>query len=52
MNEAGALERINNFRWCAPDLATAGQPLEEELHAVANAGFEVVINLALLDAEY
>ncbi len=49
---AGALERIYNFRWSAPDLATAGQPLEEELRAVADAGFEVVINLALLDAEY
>ena len=52
MNEAGALERICNFRWRAPDLASAGQPLEEELRAVADAGFEVVINLALLDAEY
>lgn len=47
-----ALERIYNFRWRAPNLATAGQPLEEELHAVAEAGFEVVINLALLDADY
>jgi len=52
MNEAGALERIYNFRWRAPNLATAGQPLEEELRAVADAGFEIVINLALLDAEY
>ena len=52
MNEVGALERICNFRWRAPDLASAGQPLEEELRAVADAGFEVVINLALLDAEY
>jgi len=52
MSEAGALERICNFRWRAPNLATAGQPLEEELHVVADAGFEVVIDLALLDAEY
>ncbi|MEK6662640.1 MAG: protein tyrosine phosphatase family protein [Pseudomonadota bacterium] len=52
MIDAGALERICHFRWRAPDLATAGQPLEEELRAVADAGFEVVINLALLDAEY
>ena len=52
MNEAGALEEIYNFRWHAPDLATGGQPLEAELRAVAAAGFEVVINLALLDAEY
>ena len=52
MSEAGALERIYNFRWRAPNLATAGQPLEDELRAVADAGFEVVIDLALLDAEY
>ncbi len=52
MSEALALERIYNFRWRAPNLATAGQPLEEELRAVADAGFEVVIDLALLDAEY
>lgn len=48
----GALEEIYNFRWRAPDLATGGQPLEDELQAVAAAGFDVVINLALLDAEY
>lgn len=52
MSGAGALEQIYNFRWRAPNLATAGQPLEDELHAVADAGFEVVIDLALLDAEY
>lgn len=52
MNEVDPLERIYNFRWRAADLATAGQPLEEELRTVAAAGFEVVINLALLDAEY
>lgn len=46
------LRGIYNFRRMAPDLATAGQPLEEELAAVADAGFEVVVNLALLDAEY
>jgi protein tyrosine phosphatase (PTP) superfamily phosphohydrolase (DUF442 family) len=46
------LQGIFNFRRMAPDLATAGQPLENELAAVAAAGFEVVIDLALLDAEY
>ena len=49
---AGVLEHIYNFRWRAPNLATGGQPLEDELHAVAQAGFDAVINLALLDAEY
>lgn len=47
-----ALGAIYNYRRVTPDLATAGQPLEEELAAVARAGFEVVIDLALLDAEY
>lgn len=52
MSEAGTLAEIYNFRWRAPDLATAGQPSEEGLRAVGDAGFEVVINLALLDADY
>lgn len=52
MGDAPVLEGIYNFRWRGPDLATAGQPLEEEFPAIAQAGFDVVINLALLDAEY
>lgn len=52
MTSGGALEEIYNFRWCTSDLASAGQPLAEEFFAIAQAGFEVVINLALLDAEY
>lgn len=46
------LQAIYNYRRMAPDLATAGQPLEPELAAVARAGFEIVIDLALLDADY
>jgi len=46
------LRGIYNYRRVAEDLATAGQPSEEELVAVAQAGFEVVVNLALLDADY
>jgi protein tyrosine phosphatase (PTP) superfamily phosphohydrolase (DUF442 family) len=46
------LRVIYNYRRMTPALATAGQPLEAELEAVARAGFEVVIDLALLDAEY
>jgi len=48
----GALEEIYNFRWCAPDLASAGQPRAAQFPLLAQAGFEVVINLALLDADY
>lgn len=52
MSDTPALEAIYNFRWHGPDLATAGQPLEEEFPAIARAGFQVVIDLALLDADY
>lgn len=47
--DIGDLERIRDFRPAGKDLATAGQPSEEELAAVAGAGYEVVINLALHD---
>jgi len=50
--DQSALQGIYNYRRLTNDIATAGQPTEEELEAVAQAGFEVVINLALHDAEY
>jgi len=40
---------IYNYRPVSPTLATSGQPREQQLAAVADAGFEVVINLALHD---
>jgi uncharacterized protein (TIGR01244 family) len=40
---------IKNFRQAAPDLATSGQPREDQLAAIAAAGYAVVINLALHD---
>jgi protein tyrosine phosphatase (PTP) superfamily phosphohydrolase (DUF442 family) len=46
------LQGIYNYRRLTDLIATAGQPSEEELAAVAHAGFEVVVNLALHDAEY
>ena len=46
------LQGIYNYRRLTERIATAGQPSEEELAAVARAGFEVVVNLALHDAEY
>lgn len=49
---ASNLRNIYNFRQLTDRIATAGQPTEEELAAVAQAGFETVINLALLDADY
>jgi len=47
-----ALQGIYNYRRLTDLIATAGQPSEEELAAVAHAGFEVVVNLALHNAEY
>ncbi len=41
------IESIYNFLRLDERLITSGQPSEEELAAVARAGFEVVINLAL-----
>jgi protein tyrosine phosphatase (PTP) superfamily phosphohydrolase (DUF442 family) len=46
------LNGIYNFLMLSDDLATAGQPSEEELRAVAQCGFDVVINLGLSDTEY
>ena len=40
-----ALTDIHNFLPLWGEVATSGQPTEEQLPAVTNAGFEVVINL-------
>ena len=40
---------IHNYRQAAPDLATSGQPREDQLAAIAAAGYDLVINLALHD---
>jgi uncharacterized protein (TIGR01244 family) len=50
--EEGVLQGIYNYRRLTEEIATAGQLSEEELATVAHAGFEVVVNLALHDAEY
>lgn len=46
------LERIKNFVAIEDWLASAGQPSEDELRALADHGFEVVVNLGLLDPRY
>ena len=43
------LSSIVRYVRVSESLATAGQPSEEQLAAVAAAGFEVVVNLALHD---
>jgi uncharacterized protein (TIGR01244 family) len=44
-----AIDAIYNYRQVDERLATSGQPDETELAAIAAAGYEVVINLALHD---
>ncbi len=36
---------IYNYREAAPDLATSGQPREDQLAAIANAGYDVVYTM-------
>jgi uncharacterized damage-inducible protein DinB/protein tyrosine phosphatase (PTP) superfamily phosphohydrolase (DUF442 family) len=51
--DAGASpEWIRNFLAVDPRLATGGQPTEAQLGALARAGYQVVINLGLLDPRY
>src|SRR5689334_16080537 len=47
-----ALDDVKNFVAVSDRLGTAGQPSEEQLRDVADAGFEVVVNLGLLDPRY
>jgi protein tyrosine phosphatase (PTP) superfamily phosphohydrolase (DUF442 family) len=41
------LTAIRNYRLISPTLATAGQPTAEQFEVVAQAGYAVVVNLAL-----
>jgi protein tyrosine phosphatase (PTP) superfamily phosphohydrolase (DUF442 family) len=47
-----AIEDIRNFVLVSEDLATSGQPSEPQMQDVARAGFDVVVNLGLLDPRY
>jgi protein tyrosine phosphatase (PTP) superfamily phosphohydrolase (DUF442 family) len=46
------LGAIKNFLAVDDQLATAGQPTEQELALIRADGFEVVVNLGLSDARY
>jgi len=43
---------IYNFIEISEELSTAGQPSEEQLKGIAQEGYEVIINLGLLDPRY
>jgi protein tyrosine phosphatase (PTP) superfamily phosphohydrolase (DUF442 family) len=46
------LDTIQNFIALDATYGTAGQPSEEQLQAVAQHGYRVVVNLGLLDPRY
>lgn len=46
------IEEIRGFVSLSDNLATAGQPFEEQIRELAKEGFEVIINLGLLDPRY
>ncbi|EGV33878.1 Beta-lactamase hydrolase-family protein [Thiorhodococcus drewsii AZ1] len=45
------IETIKNYRRPSDRIATSGQPEELEFRAIAEAGFEVVVNLAMPNSE-
>lgn len=45
------LNSITNFFQILPLIGTAGQPTAEQFEAVRNAGFEVVVNLAMTSSD-
>jgi protein tyrosine phosphatase (PTP) superfamily phosphohydrolase (DUF442 family) len=47
-----ALDDIKNFLRVGDRFGTGGQPTELQLRAVAQEGFQVVVNLGLLDPKY
>ncbi|HEX3904589.1 MAG TPA: protein tyrosine phosphatase family protein [Polyangia bacterium] len=47
-----SLGEIKNFVEVGDMIATGGQPSESQLKDVASAGYQVVINLGLLDPKY
>jgi len=46
---SASVSDIYNYRQATPNLATSGQPREEQLAAIAAADYSVIINLALHD---
>lgn len=50
--EHSAISGIRDFIQLTESIATAGQPTEGELTAVAEAGYEVVVNLDQIASDY
>ena len=47
-----AIEAIRNYVALSEELATGGQPSEEQIQQLAQVGVECIINLGLLDPRY
>lgn len=47
-----SLQAIRNYLEISPTLGTAGQPTPEQFKAIADAGYTVVINLALSTSDH
>lgn len=43
---------IYNYKLLTDNIATSGQPTEDELIYIADAGYQVVINLGLNNTDY
>ncbi|ACK72800.1 protein of unknown function DUF442 [Gloeothece citriformis PCC 7424] len=46
------LQEIKNYYWVNQYLATSGQPTPEQFKIIQDAGYDVVINLALPTSDY
>ncbi len=45
------LEQITNFVQLTPTIGTSGQPSVDQFRAISNAGYQVIINLAMPDSK-
>lgn len=45
------LESIRNYTWVSDDLASAGQIANDQIPLLVEAGYDVVVNLAIADVE-
>ena len=52
LTDEQAIQEIRNYYCLSTLIATAGQPTESQLAAVARAGYQVVINLGLTGEQY
>ncbi|WP_404787500.1 protein tyrosine phosphatase family protein [Altericista sp. CCNU0014] len=52
MSATDPLTELYHYRRISPEIATSGQPTEEQFQRIAAQGIQAVINLGLTDADY